>query len=151
MRFTNILLNCDVGVGTNPIDWGVFTPSLGKNYRSTLKIKTLLEFYQPCVVVLEEVKHSLRVKRIKALIQSITRLCEQQDIPTQSYHRREVLETFGLFGKHTKFEIAEIIAKWLPELANRLPEKRKNCDTESPEYGIFDAAALALVHLYKTD
>ncbi len=64
------------------------------------------------------------------------------------YHRNAILFAFSDFGKSTKHEIAEAIAEWLPELSQRLPKKREFYMSEAPEYGIFDAAALALTHLY---
>ena len=135
----------------NPIEWGTAHYRVCKNRQSLARIKKLIAMYQPETIVIEQSKQSLRCERVKELLDSIKSVAKKNDISIVTYTREQILETFGEFGKRTKHEIAQTITEWLPELAPRLPSKRKCFETESEQYGIFDAAALALVHMYLTD
>ncbi len=135
----------------SPIEWGTTHYRVCKNKRCLARIKKLITMYQPETIVIEQSKQSLRCERVKDLLDSVKGLARKNDIAIATYTREQVLETFGEFGKRTKHEIAQTIAEWLPELAPRLPSKRRCFETESEQYGIFDAAALALAHMYLTD
>jgi len=53
---------------------------------------------------------------------------------------------FQEIGRANKFEIAEAVATRFPELAWRLPRKRKPWQSEPLVQPLFDAVAIALFH-----
>jgi hypothetical protein len=126
------------------IDWGVKSVRGPQKNRASLpKVRELLTFYRPDVVVLEDYdgNGSRRVKRIRTLIDLIAALAAKERMSTTSISRSEVRACFGLT---TKREIAEAIVREFPELEPRLPPVRRIWMSEDRRMNIFDAAALAL-------
>ena len=134
-----------------PIDWGTVEIRFNLHCRSIQRIKKLMDFYQPDVVILEGTKDSLRNTRTKKFISAMVTLSKKQSVAVVQYSKSDVFDTFAQLGKRTKHEIATAIAEWFPELSHRLPNKRQNYETEAADYAIFDAAALAITHYYRTD
>lgn len=132
----------------NPLDWGRANIRFQKNSRSLKKISKLVNFYQPSVIVIEEMKGSQRHKRIRNLITRIEKLADIARIKVRKYPRSQVQDVFSQFGASTKYEIAKLISQWFPELEQRLPPKREPWMPEDERYGIFDAAALGLTYYY---
>jgi hypothetical protein len=58
---------------------------------------------------------------------------------------------FEQFGAKSKYEIANKIIAWFPQLASRAPKIRKAWMDEDYNMGIFDALALAITHKYLTE
>jgi Holliday junction resolvasome RuvABC endonuclease subunit len=131
-----------------PIDWGVKWTRYEKNAKGVAKIAELIERYQPEIVVFENHRGegARRAKRIEDLLDTIAELVRRRNIETACYSRRHVRHHFGGDGAATKFRIAKAIAGTLPELAPRLPAKRKIWLPEHADMSIFDAASLALTH-----
>jgi hypothetical protein len=126
------------------VDWGVKTVrGHQKNRESLTRVRELLAFYRPDVLVLEEYqgRGSRRAKRIQTLINLMTAHATEEGIKTASYSRSEMRACFGL---STKREIAEAIARAFPELEPRLPPVRRIWMSEDVRMSIFDAAALAM-------
>jgi hypothetical protein len=125
------------------VDWGVRAiRSRQKNLASLSKVRELLAFYRPDVLVLEDYQgRGSRAKRIQTLINLMTAHATEERITTASYCRSDVRSSFGLT---TKREIAEDIVREFPELEPRLPPVRKIWMSEDVRMNIFDAAALAI-------
>jgi hypothetical protein len=126
------------------VDWGVRAiRSRQKNLASLSKVRELLAFYRPDVLVLEDYqgRGSRRARRIQTLINLMTAHAAHGRISTASYSRSDVRSSFGLT---TKREIAEAIVREFPELEQRLPPVRKIWMSEDARMNIFDAAALAI-------
>jgi hypothetical protein len=126
------------------IDWGVKTAhGVQKNRQSLQKMRELLTFYRPDVVVLEDYDGhgSRRARRIEILINLIAAHAHGEGMRTASFSRAEVRACFGLIAKR---EIAEAIVREFPELEPRLPPVRKIWMSEDRRMNIFDAVALAL-------
>jgi hypothetical protein len=130
------------------IDWGVksaYCPQ--KNLDSLRKIRELIAFYRPDTVVLEDYEGhgSRRAKRIRTLINLISAHVAGEGTRTASFSRAEVRDSFGLTNKR---EIAEAIARDLPELEPRLPPVRKIWMSEDRRMSIFDAVSLAMTFFH---
>jgi len=128
----------------SPVDWGVKEiPGPKKNARCLESVTKLIEAYRPDVVVIENctAPDSRRSSRIRSLYRSIEALATRHAIETRSYSRDEVREAFGKFGAVTKEQIAEVIAKHLPEFEHRQPPVRRPWMSEDSRMGLFDATA----------
>jgi len=126
------------------VDWGVKgVRGRQKNLASLTKVRELLAFYRPDVLVLEDYEGhgSRRARRIEILFNLIAAHAEGEGMRTASFSRAEVRDSFGLTAKR---EIAESIVREFPELEPRLPPVRRIWMSEDRRMNIFDAAALAI-------
>jgi hypothetical protein len=53
-------------------------------------------------------------------------------------------QAFEAYGATTKHQIAQVIAKRFPEIADRLPPERKPYMSEDPRFAIFGAASFVM-------
>ena len=133
------------------IDWGVKETKVNKKRRSLRFIAELIHRYQPSVLVVEDYtgKGSRRCRRVRELIEDISKLAVQQKIKVRNFSRLKVKQAFSESGTSNKYEIAIAIAKRFPELAPRLPRFRKPWMSEDYRMSIFDAVALAITFFEK--
>jgi len=135
------------------IDWGVKETKSDKKTRSLKFIRELIDQYQPKVLVVEDYmgKGSRRCRRIRELINDISKLAMKRKVRVKSFSRLKVKQTFSESGATNKYEIAIAIAKRFPELAPRLPRFRKPWMSEDYRMSIFDAVGLAIaLHFHKS-
>jgi len=127
------------------VDWGVRDIRQDKNRQSLEKVRDLVGWYSPDVLVLENctVPASRRSARIKRLTRAVLRLAQRQKLTTRSYARAEIKAAFAEIGAKTRYEIAQAIAEQVPDLGLWLPPPRKIWQSEDPRMSIFDAASLA--------
>lgn len=133
-----------------PLDWGTTEIRSEQNEISLQRVKKLICFYQPEVLILEDCskEQSRRCDRIKSLLGQIEKFSQNQKIPVVKYSSGRIKEVFSFFDIHTKHQIAQKICEWLPELTPRIPPKRKPWMSEDRRMGIFDAVALILTYYY---
>jgi Holliday junction resolvasome RuvABC endonuclease subunit len=131
--------------GERLIDWGLKTAKDDTNTQCMKVIENLIELYTPDVIVIEDVvaRSTRRGPRVKNLIRRISRLATQKRIQCIRFSRAKIMETFAGTLRN-KYQVANIIAAKLPELARRLPKPRKAWMPEDPRMSIFGATALAL-------
>jgi hypothetical protein len=136
-----------------PIDWGVKWIRGEKNTKALLKVTTLIEGYQPDVVVLEDCQGdgSHRAKRVEDLINAIAVLAQRRNIQVIRYSRNRMRRRFAAEGAITKHQIAKEITKVIPEFAPRLPPERKIWLPEHANMSLFDAAILTLTYFDEID
>jgi len=117
------------------------------------RIKELIAFYEPEIVVLEDIetKRARKSKRVKKLMQSVLNYAVTNKIPFAQYTRAQIREVFLNFKAKSKYEIASTIAQNIPILKNRLGNKRLIYKAEPYAMGIFDSISLAVTHYYLTD
>jgi Holliday junction resolvasome RuvABC endonuclease subunit len=134
------------------IEFGRRVADGDKNAQSIAKMKKLLSFYWPDVLVLQDVeaKGSRRALRIKTLNRQIKGMAEKHKIKVKLISGKQLRNSLLGDPKGTKQEMAEMTAVQFPdELASRLPPKRKPWKSEDPRMDIFDAMALAVVFWMK--
>ncbi len=131
------------------VDWGVAHVRTDKEARTLARVSELLERYRPDVLVLEDsgVPGTRRRERVRKLLRELTALAPRRGVRVRRIARREVRRAFSAENAVTKSEIAAAIAKRFPELAPRLPPRRKAWMSEDERMAIFDAAAFALTFL----
>jgi hypothetical protein len=119
-----------------------------KNAQSLAKLKKLVDFYQPGVLVLQDVeaKGSRRYPRVKTLNRQIKRVAEKHKIEVKLISGKQLRSLLLGNPRGTKQDMAEMLASQFPdELGSRLPPKRKPWKSEDSRMDIFDAMALAVV------
>ena len=134
------------------IEFGRRVADGDKNTQSLAKVKKLLNFYRPGVLVLQDVeaKGSHRAPRIKTLNRQIKRVAEKCKIKVKLISGKQLRSLLVGNPRGTKQEMAEVLATQFPdELASRLPPKRKPWKSEDARMDIFDAVALAVVFRLK--
>jgi hypothetical protein len=134
------------------IEFGRRVADGDKNAQSLAKMKKLLNFYRPDVLVLQDVeaKGSRRYPRIKTLNRQIKRVAEKHKIKVKLISKKQLQDLLLGNSRGTKQEMAEVLAAQFPdELALRLPPKRKPWKSEDTRMDIFDAMALAVVFWLK--
>lgn len=131
-----------------PMDWGVKEVHRNKTRDCLLKAQVLMHMLQPSVLVVEDAQHpgSRRSKRVKMLLDKIADLAQQRGIAVERCSRHEVLTAFVRMGAETKDDIALAVTRLVPELAPRLPPRRRIWESEHYSMAIFEAAALALTY-----
>jgi hypothetical protein len=127
------------------IDWGVKAVSGDKNVQCVRLVSTLLDFYKPDMLILEDcsVKNCWRRSRVRSLIRQLTALATTKKIKTRHISRAAVRKAFSPNVTLTKHQIAMTVASQFPELMSDLPNKRKPWMSENYKMGIFDAVALS--------
>jgi Holliday junction resolvasome RuvABC endonuclease subunit len=130
-------------------DWGArFIEGNRKtrNGRTVAHVGSLLDRYQPDVLVLEDyrTKEARRSDRLKNLHRAIVHAAQTRAIETVLIKPREVRAAFRSVGATTTYEIAQAVARQFPPLSHRIPAKRRTWDAESPTMAMFRAAALAI-------
>lgn len=133
-----------------PLDWGTTEIRSDKNESSLERIKKLISFYHPEIIILEDCSEGQgrRCPRVKELLEQIKEYSCLQKIPVRKYSSSQVQEVFSFAGVRTKQQIAEQICEWLPRFSSHLPPKRKIWMSEDQRMGIFDAIALILTYYY---
>lgn len=126
------------------IDWGVVRAQ-GESRDQVFqnRLDQLLERYRPRLLVVEDCRDSRRGKRACRWIATAIALAGKHRLSSATVTRRRVKGAFRAYGT-TKHEIAQAIADHFPELADRLPPKRKPWLPESETMGIFDAVSFGL-------
>jgi Holliday junction resolvasome RuvABC endonuclease subunit len=132
------------------LDYGITAIRPAKNEKCIKKIKEVVEYYQPSILILEDYENSVKSARVKELIKQIYN-CVNEGVKIFEYTRDQVKDTFELFGARNKYEISQKISEIYPELKTKLPNKRKSWEPENYYQGVFDALALFFTHQYLND
>lgn len=130
---------------TRLVDWGVAEVWSRSSRAFLARVEALVDRYAPSLIVLEDVGDSKRRKRAARLIEVVVRYAVTRRITAVRVRREQVGKAFG--GRPTKHEIAVAIAAVFPELAPRLPRRRRLWDSESEQMNVFDALSFALTAL----
>lgn len=133
-----------------PLDWGTTEIRSEQNEKSLERIKKLIKFYQPEILILEDCSNEQgrRCPRVKKLLDQIEEYSLLQKIPIAKYSASRVQEVFSFFDVRTKQQVAEKICEWIPRFASQLPPERKIWMSEDRRMSIFDAVALLLTYYY---
>lgn len=117
------------------------------------RIKEIIDYYVPEIVVLEDYKGvgSRKSKRVQKLIDTISKYGEKKNLTVKAYSRADIRFTFSNFNAHTKHEIAAVITENVPFMKNRIMKKRKTTETEKYMASSFDAVSLGITHYYSEE
>lgn len=131
------------------IDWGIKKCRPNKNRIYLQKAEELFTRHKPDVLVVENVEgNTRRCRRVRKLIQEITKLAAKKKIEVRTFSREQVKKAFANTHATNKEEIAQVIAGFFPELAPRLPRHREIWMSEDYTMSIFDAMALGMTYFH---
>lgn len=135
--------------GETPIDWGIKERRGARRSSDLLTmVRETLERFRPDVLVLQDGRTvcSRRPVRVRRLHAGMAVVAEGLSVPVVRISREEVRKSFARYGAFSKQEIAETIVKHVPGLSVKLPPRRRPWMTEDARLGLFEAAAMILVH-----
>ena len=130
-------------------DWGIrHVGKAEKNAACLAGIEKLIARYDPHAVVIEDVSDhsSRRSARICHLYRDLERMADRLDLSVYAYPWPVVFKAYERFNPQTRHDLAVAIAGMIPQLARRLPPRRKIWLPTDPRQALFDGAALALTH-----
>jgi Holliday junction resolvasome RuvABC endonuclease subunit len=120
------------------------------NQGTLARIRNLIDYYEPSIVVLEDYNgiSSRKSMRIKKVIDTIIKYAGKKELNIEMYSRANIRIVFSSFNAHTKHEIATVISENIPVMKTKLMDKRKPDETEKYTAGAFDAVSLGITHFY---
>lgn len=130
-------------------EWGIKDIKSNSNEELLAKARKLLDWERPDVVVVENYagQGSRRSERMQEAIKAIAELAVGLGIVVAAYSRGVVRETFSSLGAYTKYEIAVVLARMVPCLRSKLPQRKPMAwENERPAMALFDAAAFLMTH-----
>lgn len=132
------------------LDWGVKQVKRNKQAGCRSLMARLIQLYQPEVLIVEncDAQGSKRCQRVKQLVESLCEQAKERELESCRISPNTVRSVFSPVGADTKYAIARVIAKRIPELAFRLPPVRKPWMSEDYRMSFFDAVAFALTYYY---
>jgi hypothetical protein len=132
------------------LDWGVRSFRTGVNavkIPAAQKFLALLDEFRPSAIVIRE-RLTRRTPKQTTMLATIERQARSRRIPVRCISRGDVNRAFVGFESN-KYEVASALAKQFPDLALRLPPKRKCWQSEDYRMGIFDAAASGVAYFVR--
>jgi hypothetical protein len=134
-------------------DCGVTTVRPICNKRILERITKFADFFQPTVILVQDCENSNNhhSKRVLRLMDSIIKYAGEIKVPVYRYSRQQIRDVFEQFDAKSKYEIAQKIIAWFPQLASRAPKIRKPWMDEDYNMGTFDALSLIITHQYLTE
>lgn len=134
------------------LDWGVRKCNSEKESRTEVarrKIMSLLNIYAPLVVVAGQAGENCRHEHgsVKAITKMLRKEIAIRSLRLHVVSGQQMKNHFRRFGCSTKYEMASALAKKYPDIAWKLPPKRKPWRSEYQRMSIFDAATLGVSYL----
>ena len=131
------------------VDWGLAYVLGEKESGAVARFEELLDQFRPDVVVLEDsaAPGSRRRPRVQKLLERLQETARECGIAVHMIPRLAVIECFSSRDKRaTKYSITQHLAETFPELAAKMPKRRKIYQSEDERIATFDALALAVTY-----
>lgn len=127
--------------GTRFCDQTQFDDCLGDRFNR------LLQLYKPSGVIVKGARNAGLNLRKRRVFAAIRQGAAGHSIALISMNPSQINKYFLRYEATTKHQVAEFVAKRMPELAWKLPRKRKPWESEHHRMSIFDAAAIVIAYL----
>jgi hypothetical protein len=134
------------------VDWGLAHVSGEKESGAITRFAELFDQYRPDIVILEDstAPGSRRRPRVQKLLERLRDAARERGVSVHLIPRLAVIECFSSPEKRaTKFSITQHLAETFPELAPKMPQRRKVWQSEDERIATFDALALAVTYAMK--
>jgi hypothetical protein len=130
------------------LDWGVSGYHASVPESLDRKITYFADKFAPLVVLCRE--RLVGTERQQFLLNRRIDVLKEQaakhSIPIRLVDAKVIRTHFQKQGRNNKYEVSQFVVTYFPELAWRLPSKRKPWQSEPLTQALFDAAALAVFH-----
>ena len=128
------------------VAWGMAHVKGEKSTGAIFRFEALLDQFRPDAVVLEDTtaKGSRRYPRVRELLDTLGKIARERGIPVQTVSRLAVIAHFSKDETAIKHSIATTLAVAYPELAEKVPRKRKIYQSEDERIAVYDALSLAV-------
>lgn len=128
------------------VDWGIYQTRTKRPERILGRIATLLQRYEPQLLVVEDIHHPRcrRRERARALISEIRDMARTADIAVHFVPMKDVRNHYRDLRAKSKDAVAGLIVTRFPELQRIRPPRRKNWMREDERMAVFDAIAMAV-------
>lgn len=128
------------------VAWGMAHVKGEKHTGAIFRFEALLDQFRPDAVVLENTTApgSRRYPRVSELLETLGKIARERGIPVQTVSRLAVIAHFSKDETATKHSIAKTLAVDYPQLAEKVPRKRKIYQSEDERISVFDALSLAV-------
>jgi hypothetical protein len=135
------------------LDWGGREARTNKNRHCRLVARTLAKGFKPKYLVLEDgdAPTSTRRPRIRELLRAMAQDACDDGYRVVRIPRLKVRQRFCVYGISSKDDIASAICEKYPELAPRLPKKRRPWESEHYSLALFEAVALGVTFFSMRD
>ena len=129
--------------GTRLVDWGLrrCAPRAAEFGR---RIDALIRRYRPMIGVVESLSTTTKRCRGRTFIKTAISRLETAGAFVVPVAARTMVK-FASGPRPSKWDIADAISRRFPEMAHRLPRRRKPWQSEDERLGLFMAAGLALL------
>ena len=134
------------------VDWGLAHVPGEKESGAIVRFEELLDQYRPDILILEDstAPGSRRRPRVQKLLAKLQETARERGIAVHTIPRLAVIECFSSPDKRaTKYSITQHLAETFPELAVKVPRRRKPWQSEDERMATFDALALAVTYAMK--
>jgi len=136
--------------GSNKLlDWGMvfYRRNGGKQVATTAKrISSLLELYAPSAIVIEqsELQQVRNVAGLRLLSKLLRREAARQSVKYHATKQLDVRKAFRSFDAKSKDDVAATLAHMFPEVAYKLPQRRRVWESEHSIMPMFDAISVGV-------
>ncbi len=111
----------------------------------------ILQTYVPSVVIMRIAPGRSPGPEKLTIVNAVKKQTKQHGVEIVRRGPRAIRRHFSQRNAHTKYEIAQVVATTLPELAWKLPPKRRLWEPENYRMSIFDAAAAVVAFVESGD
>jgi RNase H-fold protein (predicted Holliday junction resolvase) len=129
------------------VAWGMAHIDGEKRSGAIFRFEALLDQFRPDAVVLEDTtaQGSRRYPRVRDLLEALAKIARERGLEVHTVSRLDVIAYFSSQDEQaTKHSIATTLAGAFPELAEKVPKKRKIWQSEDERIAVFDALSLAV-------
>ncbi|MFY0602700.1 MAG: hypothetical protein JXQ93_02040 [Flavobacteriaceae bacterium] len=116
-------------------------------------IKRVIQTHEPITLVLEDCnsKYCRKGKRTRNFIQEISLWSKRRGVPVKLYSRDQVRNVFERWHARTKYEIALVLSRNIPELQQYMYTKPKYPKREDNRDSLFCSISLGVSHFHMID
>lgn len=121
--------------------------------QARIRIARLLAFYRPSLLVLRgaALRYPRNMKTRKGIARIARHEATKSRISVKRVSERDFKKVFAQYSCRDKYDVATILAQWLPELAHRVPPTLTFYAPEPRQMIYFDSIALAIAYLKLRD
>jgi len=117
------------------------------------RLRSIISVYKPSVILFpaQQGKFNKKRERVQGLLSHMSMLASEMGVHEIIYSRDEIRSAFDKYEAKTKWEIAQQISTFHPNLIDRCLRFRKDYMKEDYYHGIYDALSLIYTYYYRNE